>query len=156
LHDSSVFNEELGEISFSVLVRKLVSSPIRSNVDDVNTHFIETRLNLETARDLKLDFSIFSSEQGQYINRESAEVTATVVHFASVIRDIKAGMWRPYSADNCFKVDKKTALSNVPVPVLAPSMWREVHLELKAIRRNMVTRYGVNWLKGLRAVWDPE
>jgi hypothetical protein len=105
--DSTIFNEEVGEMSFSVLARKLMSSPIRANVDDVNSHF------MEIARDLSVDCKVFASLNGRYLCAESEEVKHTIVYFRALVADMEVGAWQHYSPDHFYGVKKRIALQHL-------------------------------------------
>ena len=79
---ASMWNEESGEVCFSVLARDIASSGVRSDVSKVSEKFELIRIKMESVADLKVDLC------GDDF-ADSKEVQATVVFFRSMITSLR-------------------------------------------------------------------
>lgn len=91
-HNAACFNEEVGELSFSVLSRQVAGSSAQSELPLLNRKYRTSKVQLETASDLNVDVS--RHQQGDkaghtHIKEGDASVVATAAHFNLVIRQLK-------------------------------------------------------------------
>jgi hypothetical protein len=95
--NASAFNEECGEISFSVLARGLGRGGIQSDLKVVDGRYRLVRGRMLTAAMLKEDlFTVDTADKGRTVKVECDEVQATTDHFRRVMVAIKRGCHRHY------------------------------------------------------------
>ena len=106
--NASMWNEESGEVCFSVLARDIASSGVRSDVSKVSEKFELIKMKMETAADLKVDLcgDDFADRKHRTIQMDSKEVQATVVFFRRMITSLRRGCHRHFD-DGCGFLDKK-------------------------------------------------
>ena len=99
-NNASAFNEEVGEICFSVLARGIASGGVRLKIDAVDERFKTIRSKIMVANDLDVDLigEVLSEPSRHFIDPEGEDVKATVAHFQRVIRNLKGGNHRHYDA----------------------------------------------------------
>jgi hypothetical protein len=104
--NANAFNEESGEIAFSVLARSCAKS-VRADCNAVAGIFRRQKCSMELAADLNYEIACedFVPKNVRRIKHDSAEVQATVAYFKSIIRQISAGTYRHYD-DACGVLDK--------------------------------------------------
>ena len=92
--NASMWNEESGEVCFSVLARDIASSRVRSDVSKVSEKFELIKMKMETAADLKVDLcgDDFADRKHRKIQMDSKEVQATVVFFRRMITSSAGGV----------------------------------------------------------------
>ena len=101
-NNASVFNEESGEISLSVLAREIARGGVRSDCKKVSQTFKLVKAKAEVAADIGVDISggdFGSDEHGRRIDPNGDEVKATAAYFSVVIRHALAGALRHYGKD---------------------------------------------------------
>jgi hypothetical protein len=102
LDDPSIFNEEAGEISLSVMTRGM--SVIGKTCDRkmLQDEFRMIHARMSTARDLKVDLTSDGldnrqNERSEQMTSQKAgeEIKACSAYFCTILREIKANSWRP-------------------------------------------------------------
>ena len=107
-NNASAFNEESGEICFSVLARELAGSGIRSDCDAVSRKFALIKSKIKISQDLNVDLcgDDFSSRDHCRVDRRSEEVQAATSFFKRMIRALSNKSHRHYGPD-CGVLDQK-------------------------------------------------
>jgi len=101
-HNASLFNEESGEISLSVLARDISRGGVRSDCKKVSTTFKLVKAKSELAQDIGIDLAgedFGSDDHGRRIRDDSEEVLATTAYLRTVIRHILAGSYMHFDKD---------------------------------------------------------
>ena len=97
LQNASCFNEEVGEIGFSILARSISRGGVRSDIKMVNQEYQLIKSKMNIASDLKTDLHCDDFSNGRrFIDAKGTEVVATAEYFKTVIRKLKRGVYRHY------------------------------------------------------------
>ena len=101
VHNASCFNEESGEVCFSVLARGIAGSGVRSNCEAVASKFRLVKTKIDVAEDLKFDLcgDDFAVKRHRRIKSTSTEVMTTITFFQRMIRNLLRRRHRTYEAD---------------------------------------------------------
>ena len=96
-HNLSMFNEEAGELCFSVLARCTVKDTMKYSFSHLSDKFALIR----PMSDMHVEFGLESSatvKGGQHvnINHASVEVSRLADMFLNMVGEIKAGTYKPY------------------------------------------------------------
>ena len=107
-NNASVFNEESGEVCFSVLAREIAGSGVRSDCEAVSRKFGLIKSKMEVGQELQVEMcgEDFSSNHHGKVLSTSDDVKATVEFFKRMIRQVKNGTHRHYDA-TCGVLDQK-------------------------------------------------
>jgi hypothetical protein len=156
----SVFNEEAGELSLSVLARLTSSTPSQSSLSQLNNKFRLIRLQLQCAQDLNVELSRHSagnSHHHQRISPRSADCVATAVHFAQIIRQMVSNVYTPAADVPDFKDN------HVVPPELVPVLGKTVQwlrhtpsaaAQIGPLSSKASTKTEGNWMANLMHAWD--
>ena len=100
-NNASVFNEESGEICFSVLAREIAGSGVRSDCDAVSRKFSLIKSKIQISQDLSVDLcgDDFASRDHGKVERKSEEVKAASSFFKRMIRQLINKSHRHYGPD---------------------------------------------------------
>ena len=95
-NNASAFNEESGEICFSVLAREISGSGVRSDCQAVSSKFRIIKTKIDVANDLKFELcgDDFASKKHKVIRADSDEVKTTAYFFQRTIRQIVSKAFR--------------------------------------------------------------
>ena len=95
--DMSIVNEELGEISFSMLARCVLGDTVRSDFDHMNKMYkmlpVFTNLRRDVLEDMKTQNSLSGRHQ---IKIDGPEVTAVAFYFNRMIQQVMDRSFRSY------------------------------------------------------------
>jgi hypothetical protein len=96
--NASMFNEESGEVCFSVLARQVAKGGVRTSCTKVSDAFTMTKVMIDLARDLKheLGGDKVGDAHRYNIKIDGDEVQATIAFFKRSIREIASGRYRQY------------------------------------------------------------
>ena len=151
LENASLWNEEAGEICFSVLARGIAGSGMRSDVKAVSRKFQLIRSKIDVATDLKFDLcgDDFAAKKHRTIKMESKEVKATVVFFERMIRSLTRNVHRHYGP-NCGHLDlsarRRQAMRPTVPAVLIPRLSGDVRSRLQKLFDDTDTRISGFWV----------
>lgn len=104
--DIMMLNEELGELSFSVLARGMHGNPIRGDVKLVSKNYVLTRERMSIAKEMGLEFASpdlmgkAHKKEGKGANViKQEDIDLAAAHFKGVLREMAGGQWRPVAID---------------------------------------------------------
>ena len=108
LHGAAAFNEECGEISFSVLARVLHSDSERTKIDHVNRKYRRVRQYLDAKDELLADEDdwgdVARTISGRHhIKEGDAQVLQTAEFLKLVANEVRWGVYGTYDDIRCFK-----------------------------------------------------
>ena len=116
----SAFNEESGEICFSVLAREIASCGVRSDCETVSQKFGLIKTKITVADDLKVDLmgDDFADRKRPSVDEKGEDVRSAVTFFKRMIRDLCRGTHRHYDS-KCGHLDqtarrRKSARVTIP------------------------------------------
>jgi hypothetical protein len=101
LMEPSVFNEEAGEISLSVMSRGMSAVGSCSDINTYQTEFQAMHDRMKAAKDLKIEMSSEDIDDRRERKEEMTdakvkpELDAITSHFKTVLRKVKSNSWRP-------------------------------------------------------------
>jgi hypothetical protein len=118
----SAFNEETGEICFSILARGLAAGGIRSDIKAVNKRYRLIRTKMDIAADLNYDLSgdDFNQHSRNTVHPNGPEVMATVAFFRDMIRKLRVNVYRHYDEQLGNMSDPRSARPRVPAARFTP------------------------------------
>lgn len=158
-HNASAWNEESGEICFSVLAREVASNGVRADCAAVSRKFNLIRPKMQVARDLKLDLcgEDFTSKKHAKVQRNSSDVQATVVFFNKMIRQLTNGTHRHFDKD-CGRLDAKARRSQVarrtvPAEVLSILSRKKTDATLSTVRAKLQKSHANFWVWPHKDIW---
>lgn len=167
LDDPSAFNEELGEISFSVMSRSITRRPTQGqSISELSREYRLVSSRIRFAKDMEVDlqsddFKKPAHGQGNAIPRkntlseDSAEIAATTQHFLAVIRALVQGTWRPFKDWGSAAKNKQymfltkgpkmrtTQLPKDPLPLWRKSVAGDIRDICKRVQKSIETFYVV-------------
>lgn len=111
--NSAMFNEEAGELSFSVLARAILADTQKKQIDHLNKIY----MSLHDVRNIEVELNAenddaFGSETKNWrkeIKEDDALLVATRAFLLSYVRDIKGGVFRVYDGTPAGYVSKHAA-----------------------------------------------
>ena len=138
--NASAFNEESGEIAFSVLARDIASSGIRSDVKTVSRKFGLIKAKMVVAKGLEVELcgEAFSAHDHCVVKRRSSDVDATVAFFKKMIRQLRTSCHHHYDG-GCGFLDKKDRRNAAPRKLIAATVLGSLKLKTSATRLALVT-----------------
>ena len=158
-NNASAFNEESGEICFSVLAREIAGSGVRSDCEAVGSKFKLITTKMRVAQDLKFDprGEDFAVRKHKEIKTDSAEVRATVHFFERTIRAIVTGAFRHYGAD-CGALDAqarraRSQRTTVPAGMVDKLKGSDVLTRLKEVSISQRVKFRGYWVHPHRDIW---
>ena len=95
MKDPMMMNEELGELTFSVLSRGQNSNPNRQHVKHVSKSYRKTRAQMQLAAELGVDLNSTDLAGGKGNTIKAASIADATNFFLGMLRDFKAGAWLP-------------------------------------------------------------
>lgn len=97
-HNLSAFNEECGELSFSVLSRSTQGDSLRSDIEHMNDTYRLIHLYRSVADDFESSLYRNQTVDGKHfqIAADSSEVRSLVIMFKEMIGSIQRGSYKPY------------------------------------------------------------
>lgn len=138
--NASAFNEESGEICFSVLARGVAKSGARSDLATIDKWFRLVRTKIAVAKELGLEIAGEDFKhlyQGRCtIPRQGKEAKATAAFFSRMIRTLKAGRFVHY--------DKRLGQPDLGGDGIRPVVKAEL---LQPIDKNVEERFSIVWSK---------
>ena len=158
-HNASAWNEESGEICFSVLAREVASNGVRADCAAVSRKFNLIKPKMQVARDLKLDLcgEDFASKKHARVLKDSVDVQAAVVFFQRMIRQLANGTHRHFGSD-CGKLDAKArrakgARRTVPAEVLPILSKKKTDATLVTVRAKLKKSHKNFWVWPHKDIW---
>jgi hypothetical protein len=96
-NNMGIFNEELGEITFSILAQKVLGDNVKDDFAHMNNIFSLLPLYRDVKDDVMADQNILHSLSGRHkIDPNGEEIHATVAFFRRTIRQITSNTHRSY------------------------------------------------------------
>jgi hypothetical protein len=138
--NASAFNEESGEIAFSVLARDIATSGIRSDVKTVSRKLGLIKAKMVVAKGLEVELcgEAFSAHDHCVVKRRSPDVDATVAFFKKMIRQLRTSCHHHYDS-GCGFLDKKDRRNAAPRKRIAATVLVSLKLKMSATRLRLVT-----------------
>jgi hypothetical protein len=126
INNFSVFNEETGELAFSVLARCVLGDSLKSKFDHLNNMYTLLHTYISLAEDVKNDMSLDVTAQAwrKKIMADSTEVLAVRAWFESFARRIRHNSWFVYEGETGYK-NASTATRHQTTRGTAPPMFSE-------------------------------
>jgi hypothetical protein len=93
MKDPMMMNEELGELTFSVLSRGQNSNPNRQDVKHVSKSYRKTRAQMQLAAELGVDLNSTDLAGGKGNTIKADSIADATNFFLGMLRDFKAGAW---------------------------------------------------------------
>jgi hypothetical protein len=157
--NASAFNEESGEIAFSVLARDLASSGIRSDVKSVSRKFGMIKAKMTVAKGLEVELcgDGFSTHDHCVVKVKSPEVDATVAFFKGMIRKLHRSCHHHYSSD-CGHLDAKDRRNAAPRKMIAAMVLDPLRLQtsqsqVEDVAAGLKLKLHQFWVYPFRDVW---
>jgi len=157
--NASAFNEESGEIAFSVLARDLASSGIRSDVKSVSRKFGMIKAKMTVAKGLEVELcgDGFSSNDHCVVKVKSPEVEATVAFFKGMIRKLHRSCYHHYSSD-CGHLDAKDRRNAAPRKTIAavvidPLKLQTSQSQVEHVAADLKLKLDQFWVFPFRDIW---
>merc|ERR1711966_544276 len=99
--NACAFNEEAGEVAFSVLARQVSKGGLRADLEACDKAFKLSKVNIQVADDFNVDLcgDHMGDTKRFTINVEDDSVNATVAFFEEAVRKILANRYREYDDD---------------------------------------------------------
>ena len=146
----SCWNEEAGELCFSVLAREIASSGVRSDHAAVARKFRLVNSKIEVAHRLQVDLEGegFSRSSHCTILPTSPDVVATVAFFKRMIRQLTSGQHRHYGPD-CGFLDATARRRQQARTTVAAETVPKLVFDTETRLRDTLNRVSVS----LRAFW---
>ena len=157
-NNASAFNEESGEICFSVLAREIAGTGVRSDCEAVSKRFKLIKAKTQIAKNLKVELcgEDFSTKHHSSVKAESSEVFATIAFFQRMIRQVKAKTYRHYD-NTCGHLDQKARRrkqARVTVPMsFVPPLSSDVSARLAKVVSNMEVTFDSFWVHQHSDIW---
>ena len=158
-NNASVFNEESGEVAFSVLARDIASSGVRSDCEAVSRKFRMIKPKMVVAKGLKLDLcgEDFSSASHCMVDEKSPDVVAATAFFKKMIRDLLLQSHHHFGS-SCGFLDKKARSKNaarqqVAAEVIPPMKWKHALMRLNAVTVQMKSTMKRYWVYQHSDIW---
>jgi len=154
-NNPSAFNEETGEICFSILAREIAQGGIRSDVKSVDRRYRLIRTKLDVAEDLRSDISgdDFNEHSRAQVNPQGPEVKATIAFFLDVIRKLSSGSFRHYDAKVGYRASgKKDARLTIPADVV-PKLSNDVQEQTKKVSAKLKKKFNKLWVLNHKDIW---
>jgi hypothetical protein len=162
-HNLSAFNEECGELSFSVLSRSTQGDSLRSDA----VHMNDTYKLIHQYRAVANDFesALYQNQKvdpkGFNVEANSVEVKAMVQFFKAMIQSLKNGTYKPYRVSKTRKSaaysckEKEEALrdelktAEVPKRLFLKDFSIKLNKRIDCIRNNLDSTYYNDFLKNM-------
>jgi hypothetical protein len=152
----SIFNEELGELTFSILARSTLGDHTKDSFEHMDKLFKLLRVYRDVKSDVVADNSSSNSLNWRHkIQKDGPEVKTSELFFQQIIRQMVNGTHRSYdgSAKGYSSALKGAQLKVVPtspaVYLSSAELTLYVHAQLAALRVDMNT----NFLFQYRHIW---
>jgi hypothetical protein len=156
----AAFNEEVGEMSFSILARCTLGDTQKhrfKHISDIYSMIhVYRQLNEDIHQDLAAPLQEKKFTTGKFMVRDdSTEVETMVVFFQSMIRNITAGCFRVYDGTKAGYASKTGALDHMveevnPSRVLSCSSIRR---NITMVQKKVATEIGGFWLDPYVEQW---
>jgi len=154
--NACAFNEESGEICFSVLARGVARSGIRSDVNAVSKSYRLIRPKMRVAMDIGVDIC---GEDFKHKNNHNAtikasckEVKSTAAFFSRMIRALKAGRFQQYT-DSLGVPDEKTGIRPTEKAIMVPKLDRDVRRQYNKVLNKLQKSMQTFWVCDHNDVW---
>ena len=157
-NNASAFNEESGEICFSVLAREISGSGVRSDCQAVSSKFRIIKTKIDVANDLKFELcgDDFASKKHKVIRADSDEVKTTAYFFQRTIRQIVSKAFRHYGPD-CGVLDAKARRAKTPRKTVPLQVVPKLHGDVTETMRGVVdaqrTKLNGFWVHHHKDIW---
>lgn len=105
-HNMSLFNEELGELTFSILARSVLADHTRDDFEHMDRLFRLLRVYRDVKSDVVADNSGASNSLNwrHKIQKSSDEITSTQLFFKKIIKQMVNGTYQSYDGSPaCYK-----------------------------------------------------
>ena len=154
--NACAFNEEAGEVAFSVLARQVSKGGLRGDLESCDKAFKLSKVNIQVADDFNVDLcgDHMGDSKRFTVEADGESVNATVAFFESAIRQILVSRYREYGSD--YGKDRRSDGARVTFPMTdVETKYQEDSLALLATAESKLTTYinGSNLSKYLDA-WD--
>ena len=157
--NASSFNEESGEIAFSVLARDIASSGIRSDVKSVSRKFGLIKAKIMVAKGMEVDLcgEGFSTHDHCVILETSPDVAAAVAFFKRLVRNLLHSSHHHYGP-GCGFLDAKDRRNAAPRRLVAAEVTPALSLKTASSRLDNViaglkVKFNQFWVYPHRDVW---
>ena len=157
--NASAFNEESGEIAFSVLARDLASSGIRSDIKSVSRKFGMIKAKMTVAKGLEVDLcgDGFSTHDHCVVQVKSAEVEATVAFFKGMIRNLNVSRHHHYGVE-CGYLDANDRRNAAPRKMISAVVLDSVKLQtsqsqLDDVTAGLESKLHQYWVYPFQDIW---
>ena len=157
-NNASVFNEESGEICFSVLAREIAGSGIRSDCEAVSRRFALIKSKIQVSQDFNVDLcgDDFASRDHCKVDRRSEEVKAASSFFKRMIRSLTSGSHRHYGPD-CGVLDQKDRRRQAARKTVAAEVMPKIKLkvadQLGQVSKTVEASHRAYWVYAHRDIW---
>ncbi len=109
-----IFNEEYGEVFFSILGRSVLGDHVKSKFDHIRRLYRMLPQYREIKNDILSDQNTSGSKSGRHIiDLDSDEVRVTKIFFQNVIRQVVSNKYKSYNGTKSSFSNRTTALSNL-------------------------------------------
>ena len=155
VRNACAFNEETGEICFSILAKGIASNGVRSDIKQISQRFRLLRPQMDTANDLKVDLSgnDFAGPRANTIDATGPEVQATISFLRSSIRQMVHGNYRHY--DSSFgRITTSTAVRPTVPAIRIQPLKRDVSARFGQVLAKVQTNIFNNfWVQPYADIW---
>jgi hypothetical protein len=154
----AIFDEECGELSFSLLGRLQLASSGKASIAQVNRAYADLRTYVAASRDMRLTKHLSDFHLGgrHTIKNQNQAVAATVQHFKAVIRALKTNNHTAYDGEKPGYRSKMAATSHQTalcdnVKFLGNPI--DLHWMRQRAREKAHGKYEKAWVYQFQAVW---
>lgn len=154
LNQMSLVNEELGEISFSMLGRCVLGDNIKSDINHMNIMYKLLPVYREVKNDIMADRGSSNSLTYHHkIQSDSKEVTATGFFFNQCIQKIMSGHYQSYNGSKEALRSSQAASTNM-TPQFSPIVYLDNVIEyLPAIYETINNNIYGHFLHDYKHIW---
>ena len=162
LHHLNCFNEEAGEISFSILSRAMLGDNHKHELDHMSTMYQLTPLYRKITREMQDDIGhlYHSSHTRANIKSDAPEVRMVAEDMIQVVKELRMKTFMEYDGSTQGYKNSTAAMDHQVEPAHMTIWWiDDISKEVcDAIEVNN-SRYGSNWMKNYTDIWpegDPD
>jgi hypothetical protein len=140
--NACAFNEEAGEVAFSVLARQVSKGGLRGDLESCDKAFKLSKVNIQVADDFNVDLcgDHMGDSKRFTVEAHGDSVNATVAFFENAIRQILVSRYREYSSD--YGKDRRSDGARVTVPMTdVETKYQEDSQALLATAEGKLTAY---------------
>ena len=153
LRDSlSTYNEEAGEISFSMLARAVLGDTLKNKIEHMDKMYtlIHTFRSVEEDLHTDTDRKGKSTSWRHSVDASSEEVVSTVAHFSEIIRGLQQGTFKVYDGSMTSFKNRTHALRNLEdykcqLPLWQPDQTGRVRRHLARCKKTYISYWTVDF-----------